>query len=72
MSVPIETIAPGRCFRANDQKLRKILLTREKSVIYILHEHLAWTVQRFFETAESFAEACEAEIDCANCHACSA
>jgi hypothetical protein len=63
MPVPVENVAPGRCFRAKDNARRKVLLIQEKRVTYILHEKLAWTVLRYYANIDHFAQECEAEID---------
>ncbi len=64
MPIPVEKIAPGLCFRASDKGLRKVLLMQDKRVTYVLHADLAWTVFRYQENVEDFAQECEAEIDC--------
>ncbi|WP_026606888.1 hypothetical protein [Methylocapsa acidiphila] len=64
MPVPVEKITPGQCFRASDNALRKVLLMQDKRVTYILRDTLSWTVYRYQANVESFAQECEAEIDC--------
>jgi hypothetical protein len=63
MPVPVEKITSLSCFRMREGAPRRVLLTREGIVTYILRSGLAWTVQRFHQDIASFAEHCEAGID---------
>jgi hypothetical protein len=66
MPIPVEKVAAGLCFRANDNVLRKVLLIQDQRVTYILHEKLAWTVLRYYANIDRFAQECDAQVDCAS------
>jgi hypothetical protein len=66
MSLDVEKIVAGRCYRGSDKVNRKVLIVQDKRVTFILRGEATWTVARYFQDIGSFAAGCETEIDCAS------
>jgi hypothetical protein len=65
MALAVEKVVQGRCYRGRDKVRRKVLLIQGKRVTFIIRGDSTWTVLRYYQDVNTFAEGCEAEIDCA-------
>ncbi len=64
MSIPVERILPGKCYKVRESAPRRVLLIQDKRVTFILRGDMTWTVARYQQDVESFARGVEGEIDC--------
>lgn len=63
MSVPVESVQEGKCYRVKDDIPRRVLRIHEGVVTFINRGDMSWTVLRNYEPIGNFADKCEAEID---------
>jgi len=65
MPVPPETIAAGKCYKAEAGPPRRVLLMQDKKLTFVLRGEATWTVQRYHQDVEIFAKSVTGEINCA-------